>query len=259
MEEELKSAGSEDRAELANVQELVTSAAEFDREHPGAAPEEYLNQVALVSDVDRFEGGDGAVTLMTLHAAKGLEFPAVIMVGCEEGLLPFHRSAESAAQAEEERRLCFVGMTRAQHHLALTHALFRGLRGARVRQMPSKFLAELAGEHVTRVDLSEDIEPAHPRGRQRFDDGRSAGQARQGTGAAGDGDFFDADAATDSDDGDAIAAGGLRPGRRVRHAKFGRGRVAQVGRSGAYIRAVVDFDEYGRKTLILQFAHLELL
>ena len=100
MERALRTAGGEDQMELANVQELVTSADEFDRENPDAGLSEYLNQVALVSDIDRFEGSTGAVTLMTLHAAKGLEFPVVMMIGCEDAILPFQRMDRTGSDRE---------------------------------------------------------------------------------------------------------------------------------------------------------------
>jgi len=162
LETDLRAHGSEDGDELANVEELISSAAEsaaeFDRDSEGGSLADYLHQVALVSDVDRFEGATGSVTLMTLHAAKGLEFPAVIIVGCERGLLPFHRAFESDADEEEERRLCFVGMTRARDHLLLTHARYRGIRGSRQRQVMSNFLIELSGDHVTHEDVSGPVE-----------------------------------------------------------------------------------------------------
>ncbi len=155
MEKELRSSGSEDNEELNNVRELVSAAADFDTENPQATLTDYLHLVSLVSDVDRFEGSTGAVTLMTLHAAKGLEFPAVFIVGCEDGILPFRRmgEVEEHTDVEEERRLCFVGMTRAMDHLTITHARYRGLRGSLERQAPSIFLSELNNKDVEHVEL----------------------------------------------------------------------------------------------------------
>ena len=261
LEQELRSTGSEDRCELANVEELVTSAAEFDRDNPSATLADYLHLVSLVSDVDRFEGGTGAVTLMTLHAAKGLEFPAVFIVGCEEGILPFHRPGEMDSDEEEERRLCFVGVTRAKEHLAFFRARYRGLRGSRQRQAPSAFLAELDGPSVQHVDLGEPhfelMENEQDRGEGRQD---AAGEAPDPI--YDDDGFYDpqapAPAAAGQDEANGTADT-LPPGRRVRHPKFGQGRIIRTGRSGPYSSAVIDFDHYGRKTVILQFARLELL
>ncbi len=263
LEAELRAQGSDQASELANVMELVTTAAEFDSENPGATLEDYLSQVALVSDIDRFEGGQGAVTLMTLHAAKGLEFPAVFLIGCEEGLLPFEHPTENRRDLEEERRLCFVGVTRAMRHMTLSCARYRSIRGQRHRQAASGFLTELGYEQVRRVDL---VEENPGEASARLDE-----TIRQ-LNRADDDDFFDPDAQAPLVDEDVFdesaeleaealgdASGGLRPGCRVRHDKFATGRVASMSRSGPYTRVVVDFDRFGRKTLILQYARLELL
>ena len=108
----------EDR--LANLDELISAAREFDHEHPGSGVQDFLADVTLASPIDRWDQETGAVTLMTLHAAKGLEFPVVFIVALEEGLLPHVRANESDSELEEERRLLFVGMTRAQRELYLS-------------------------------------------------------------------------------------------------------------------------------------------
>ncbi len=256
LENELRATGSDEGKELANVNELITAAAEFDAENEDAALADYLNQVALVSDIDRFEGNGGAVTLMTLHAAKGLEFPAVFMVGCEEGLLPFHRASESPDGEEEERRLCFVGVTRAQQRMCLSRAKYRSIRGARQRQAPSRFVAELKGEGVATVDLTTPVGRGGLLGGPdgQFHDAGDPAEMREQIEQITDEDFFDPDRADTELDG-----GGIQAGCRVRHPKFGAGRVEKVGRSGAYTRVVVEFDQFGRKTLILQYAKLDII
>ncbi len=252
LEADLRAHGSEDGSELSNIEELVSAAAEFDRRFPGGALADYLHQVALVSDVDRLEGATGAVTLMTLHAAKGLEFDAVILVGCERGLLPFQRALEDGNE-EEERRLCFVGMTRARNALVLTHARYRGIRGARQRQIPSNFLMELAGDHVDCEDLSEPVDTPAAVAAVEADQVDPWDHTDVGP-LDDEDDFYDPDEHIDDDAGDAI-----RPGVRVRHAMFGIGRVEKVGRAGPYSKIVIDFHQAGRKTLILQYARLEVL
>ena len=260
LETHFKAVSGEDRTELTNVEELVTSAAEFDSEGENTTLADYLNLVTLVSDADRFEGGTGAVTLMTLHAAKGLEFPAVIIVGCEEGILPFYRAGTSDEQSEEERRLCFVGMTRAQDELILTRADYRGLRGVRQRQAPSKFLLELNGRHVTHVDLSDHIAPDVQTAPAAASQGNRFQRRRTREIQPNyDDGFFDPEVADEEACDLQGDAGGMRRGSRVRHQKFGAGRVAKIGRSGSYISAVVDFERFGRKTLVLKYARLELL
>ena len=134
-----------DQPELANVKELISSAANYDAENPEGTLDEYLSQISLMSDADKTEGAGGSITLMTLHAAKGLEFPVVAMIGLEEGVLPHSRARNSPDELEEERRLCFVGITRAQEKLFLSRAYARTLMGRRERTVPSPFLKENAG------------------------------------------------------------------------------------------------------------------
>ena len=129
MEGEFEGAGEAGEDAIENVNELISSAGDYDAQNPEGSLVEWLQQISLVSDVDAVEAGAGAVTLMTLHAAKGLEFPVVFVIGLEEGVLPHERSLRDEDQMEEERRLCFVGMTRAQERLTLTHATYRTTRG----------------------------------------------------------------------------------------------------------------------------------
>jgi len=129
---------------LDNVQELISSAAHFDEEE-SSGPEEYLRQLSLLSDPDTFDREAGSVSLMTLHAAKGLEFPAVLIVGVEDGIIPHERSRISAEGLEEERRLLFVGITRAEKFLALSFSRSRTVNGSARENGPSLFLADLEG------------------------------------------------------------------------------------------------------------------
>ncbi|HET6880654.1 MAG TPA: UvrD-helicase domain-containing protein [Pirellulales bacterium] len=134
----------EDQDRLANIQELLTAAREFDELAPGEAHlEEFLEEVCLVNDVDAWESSDDRVAMMTLHASKGLEFPCVFIVAVEEGVLPHERSQNDPDQLEEERRLLFVGLTRAQKELQLSVSQYREFRGRRKMTIPSKFLLEL--------------------------------------------------------------------------------------------------------------------
>ncbi|MCA9120164.1 MAG: UvrD-helicase domain-containing protein [Planctomycetaceae bacterium] len=146
----LANSGSEDDIErLANVQELLSDAREFDEQHPGESQlEEFLEQVSLVSDTDDWETESDKVSLMTLHAAKGLEFPVVFLTAVEEGMLPHERSREDSGQLEEERRLLFVGITRAEEELQLSYAAYRFLRGSQRMSIPSSFLMELPRDEM---------------------------------------------------------------------------------------------------------------
>jgi DNA helicase-2/ATP-dependent DNA helicase PcrA len=213
---------------MANVNELISSAAEFDAEHEGGTLDEYLAQISLVSDVDHLKGAGGAVTLMTLHAAKGLEFPVVAMIGLEEGCLPHARARGNLSELEEERRLCFVGITRAQEHLILTKSAYRTMRGLRERTVTSPFLTEMPQDAIEVMDRT----------------GLSFGDSRR---------EYRQRLETESE----RLAGSFRKGQLVRHPTFGMGRIAEISDMGQQTRAVVDFNQAGRKTLILQYARLE--
>jgi DNA helicase-2/ATP-dependent DNA helicase PcrA len=143
----------EDLNRVANIEELLTAAREFDERFVGDNPlEAFLEQACLVNDTDGWEVDDDRVTLMTMHAAKGLEFPVVFIIALEEGILPHERSRESDDQLEEERRLLFVGITRAREELHLSRAMYREFRGQRRMTVPSQFLMELPREEM---DLTE--------------------------------------------------------------------------------------------------------
>ncbi|QDU96385.1 ATP-dependent helicase [Lignipirellula cremea] len=141
----------EDQERLANIEELLTAAREFDAQHEGGL-EAYLEQASLVADTDAFETEVDKVTLMTLHAAKGLEFAHVYLIALEEGLLPHERSRDSPSGMEEERRLLFVGITRAQERLQISYAMNRNFRGTQWPTVPSSFLMELPRGELKRTE-----------------------------------------------------------------------------------------------------------
>jgi DNA helicase-2/ATP-dependent DNA helicase PcrA len=222
----LKRAGGEEQEEMYNVNELITAAAEYDAQNPEGLLEDYLAQVSLVSDVDHLKDSGGAVTLMTLHAAKGLEFPVVAMIGLEEGCLPHARAREDINQLEEERRLCFVGITRAQKHLLITKAATRTIRGLRERTVSSPFLSELPPASLEVID--------HTR-----------------LGYEGRSDH------SDWEEQMAEKKTNFSRGQMVKHPTFGIGRIADIADMGRQTRVVVEFQRAGRKTLILEYARLE--
>lgn len=229
---------------LANVAELISAAAEFDDNTPEGTLSDYLAQVALVSDTDALARPDsgGAVTLMTLHAAKGLEFPVVAMVGWEEGVLPHSRARGNPDELEEERRLAFVGITRAMRTLLLTKAAVRTIRGLRERTITSPFLQELPPEHIELVDRTG--LPTAGLGSLR---GTSAPDARHGP--------ADTRYATVR----SVLGQQFTPGTLVRHPSFGAGRILELSGTGQNTRCVVEFATHGRKTLVLEYARLEVL
>jgi len=230
LEEYYKKAGGDEQDELANVNELISSAAEYDAGNPDGNVVDYLAQVSLVSDTDHLKDNGGAVTMMTLHAAKGLEFPVVAMIGLEEGCLPHARARGDQAQMEEERRLCFVGVTRAQERLILAKAAYRTVRGLRERTVASPFLNEMSQPDLDVIDRA--------------------------TADSFNGDEDDYIRDRMAEESQRMGAK-FKRGQLVRHKMFGLGRVAEITPMGSQTRAVVEFNTAGRKTLILEYAKLE--
>jgi DNA helicase-2/ATP-dependent DNA helicase PcrA len=233
---------AEDRERRANLDELVTLGANFDRDAAAAPDDEgvprglegFLQTVALSSDQDGYDEAADRVPLMTLHAAKGLEFPAVFIAGCEEGLLPHIRSQEDRAKTEEERRLFFVGMTRAKQFLTLTHARFRRIRGRLERCTPSRFLAEIPAQTVEPIDESTGTSPAP------LDDERG----------------YTLPGAQRLIRPETDAATGLAVGELVRHPTYGVGRVMAFTTTGGRRVVRVNFKTVGEKLLDPEYARL---
>ncbi len=240
LEDEAK-AGGDDR--LANVDELVSAARQFDRENPGASILEFLEDISLASAVDRWNDDAGAVTLMTLHAAKGLEFPAVFIVGLEQGLLPHSRSNEDDGELEEERRLLFVGITRARRELYLSHCKVREFRGQRTVTIPSCFLSELPEDSITCRDLTETAawtpSPRRPPPSQPPTGFRL-------TTAAELANLAPRPASASADD---LAA--FQPGVTVRHPEYGLGRIVAIDGAGPNRKGRVAFAVGGERTFVL--------
>jgi DNA helicase II / ATP-dependent DNA helicase PcrA len=238
-------ADEEELQRRANVLELINVAAEFDRSNPGGTLQDYLTQVTLVSDVDRMRDESGSVTLMTLHAAKGLEFPVVAIVGWEEGLLPHQRMMEQSItdnDMEEERRLAFVGITRAMKHLFLSRTIYRMIMGRSEARLPSRFVNEMPIDCFAVTDLTRE---APPPGSAGFRDGALHYPRRPAAQKSA------------AEESQTTILRGFRRGSLVRHHTFGLGRIAELREEGERQVAVVEFKSVGRKTMILQFARLE--
>ena len=237
--------GQDERAEerWENVLELRSSVKDFLTLGRGRdALSAFLESVALVSDTDNLEETTDAVTLITLHQAKGLEFRAVFMVGMEEGLLPHIRSLEDEAEMEEERRLAYVGVTRAKERLYLLRAFRRGFRGMSGPSLPSRFLADIPRKLVAHEPRTAPVSAAG-----------AAGRSRKRTAAGGKAMTLAAPAPGPLDGKPQMSTGD-----KVRHAKFGEGIVADATPSGADIELTVVFaNANGIKRLLLGMAPLE--
>jgi len=260
----------ESQSRLDNLMELVSAAREYEGREPEASLGGFTDRLSLLSEVDEEQGSrDARVWLMTLHAAKGLEFPTVIMAGLEEGVFPHSRAFEEQDELDEERRLCYVGMTRARTQLVLTGAARRRVFGEYQAMEPSRFMDEVPHELVERI---EPLFPASSYGNYqssfRSDFGRSnayatpygrAGARGQSRGRAGNGAGRDADVSTFAyEDEDQSSLLGLRLGAKVRHPQFGVGTILSLEELADDVKLVVRFS-VGPKTLRAKYAKLEMV
>jgi len=210
-----------------NLSELVSAIDEFVVTGPEADLSAFLTQVALSADIDQLDAQADRVSLMTLHSAKGLEFELVFMPGLEEGLFPHERSLHDRGALEEERRLCYVGITRAKSELMLSAVHERGLFGSRTTALPSRFLAELPRELL---DAGEAPAPA------LVVDRTESSQLRER-----------------SDPVHSVSRSGFVPGMRVFHASFGEGEIVAVDQTGTLEKLTIVFPGIGRKTIAARF------
>jgi DNA helicase-2/ATP-dependent DNA helicase PcrA len=238
-------------ARIENLAELVSAAREYESREAEPTLGGFVDRLSLLSDVDEEQGSrDARIWMMTLHSAKGLEFPTVILAGLEEGLFPHSRSAEDEEELEEERRLCYVGMTRARRHLILTGAARRRIFGEYQGSEPSRFIDEVPAELLERVAPTASPYQGHfahyefrtnPYGR-----GRRGSSVKE--------DPAPAYAYEDEDQSTGMV---LRPGMRVRHPQFGVGSVISVEPLDGDTKLVVRFAAVGTKTLRAKYARLQ--
>ncbi len=264
----------ESEARLENLRELVSATEEFERQNrdasfagnegPTAIVDLFLEQVTLIAAVDDLHERDTSrIALLTAHVAKGLEFPYVFLVGMEEGLFPHYNALQDPAALEEERRLCYVGMTRAKERLYLTNATLRRMFGATRSNPPSRFLEEIppelgvgrarrsalpfpakrSADYVPEVRVERDVDSEE---RPRVPLPRPSSEREvhvdlsEGQWAPGE-------------------LPPLRPGQRVEHPVFGRGAIVKVMGGGASAKADIRFDRAGVKTIVLRYAQLRIL
>jgi len=292
-ENALKSENTEEaEARLENLQELVNAAVDYDDQGIEGL-REFIDHSALVSDADQYKH-DAPVTLMTAHSAKGLEFPLVFIVGLEDGLFPHSRSATDEAELEEERRLCYVAMTRAERYLYVTHAMKRRVYGEELASEPSQFLNEMPLELLEDLSLGKswlsfargsttiDYEQGEYRKeRKKFSGktydsvdsiaefftqrnqqlGRPTSEARRATpikrhSASGARSSASSQQSQTSDT-QSTTSSEFVPGSYVRHAKYGRGLVLHREGVGDSLKLTVTFPGYGQKKLVQKYAGLE--
>jgi DNA helicase-2/ATP-dependent DNA helicase PcrA len=243
----------EDQERLANVEELITAAKQFAEEDSSRTINDFLENITLASDVDGWDERQDCVSVMTLHAAKGLEFPVVYIAAVEQGILPHERSLSKEDQLEEERRLAFVGITRAKEECYLTHARMREFRGNTLYAIPSGFLDELPQDATEALDLSTSAA-----GRQKvMDEWRSGSpSAEPGWEDAG---VRPKEKTEPIPTAPSAGSDGLAVGVFVHHPHFGAGKITDLSGYGSLRRVKVRFASGGEKTLVVAHAKLTIL
>jgi DNA helicase II / ATP-dependent DNA helicase PcrA len=243
----------EAESRIENLMELVSAAREYETRNPDPSLAGFVDQLSLLSDVDEEAGSRHArVLMMTMHSAKGLEFPVVVIAGLEEGLFPHSRSAEDEGELEEERRLCYVGITRAERRLVLTSAARRRTFGEYQSTEPSRFVDEIPRELIDEVP-STFVSPYQ----SNFSQFRATPYGRGGGGGYRN-KVRETPSTYTYEDEDQSVPSGLKPGLRVRHPQFGVGTVISVEPLDDDTKLVVRFNSVGQKTLRARFAKLEV-
>ncbi len=241
---ELRNEGTEEAMDrMYNVQELLSGISEYTDENEKPTLEGFLQEVSLVTDIDKYDDKKNAVTLMTIHSAKGLEYPVVFITGLEEGIFPLMNSTLSLEELEEERRLFYVAVTRAMQKLYMTYSLQRYRFGSMSYQMKSRFLNE--------IDLSKISYNKHSHARQ------SKHRTVSQEGSSIRYEYYGDD---DSDSGEKVIfrENGIKKGAVVYHNNFGRGKVLETSGKGDTKKAQIHFDKVGIKNIILKYANLRI-
>ena len=275
----------EAESRLQNIEELVTVAMEFEEEFAENSLNEFLESITLSSDIDSLEDSDNSVTLMTLHSAKGLEFPVVFLVGMEEGIFPGYKSIGEPKELEEERRLCYVGITRAKQHLYLTCAKHRTIFGSTSYNALSRFVREIP------EDILEGYEDLESKQEETFEDSNYGWS--YGTNYAGKVKTYkfeetqssyaaalSIDTATPKTTANTngfafrtaesflnslnkpsqeVDISKYKAGMRIYHKKFGEGTINSIEQEGEDAKVDINFDKAGHKRLMAKYAGLEII
>ncbi len=232
----------ENQTRIENIHEFIVSAREYEKSTQEPTLSEFLESTALVSDVDNYDEEQESVVLMTLHSAKGLEFPIVFMCGMEDGLFPSQRSMYSEEEIEEERRLCYVGITRAKKELYLTYAQCRSMYGGSTYSKASRFLDEIPQNFINVIEQPKTTKISHgvqTTQSQMFDK------------------LFERKKTSEPTISVSPATFEFKSGDIVEHRKFGKGMILSVTPSGNDMRLEIMFDDVGTRSLMASFAKLK--
>jgi DNA helicase II / ATP-dependent DNA helicase PcrA len=251
----LREERSEDaEARIENLMELVSAAREYETTDAEASLGGFVDRLSLLSEADEADGArEAQVWLMSMHAAKGLEFPVVVVAGMEEGLFPHARSAEDQDELEEERRICYVCITRARERLILTGAARRRVFGEYQSTQPSRFLDEIPSELLQRVEPASE-QPRWQQGYELRNPYSRSGPRLRPKGPAGGPATSAGSFSYENED---QSQGSVRSGMRVRHAQFGVGTVVAIEDQGDDLKVTVKFNSAGTKKLLARYAKLE--
>jgi DNA helicase II / ATP-dependent DNA helicase PcrA len=263
MSELKKSNDIEDQSRIENLKELVSAAVDFEQTSEETTLADFLEKVTLVSDIDNFDQSADSVVLMTLHSAKGLEFPVVFMVGMENGIFPGKAALNDDREMQESRRLCYVGITRAKEKLYMTSAEIRRVFGRTEAHTPSDFLNEVPGnlkEYVSGRSNSQRFGSAEstPASGNISNIFGSSGPRPVGTGAQAY-NLNSVVATSSQGTGKMLTSGEATLGRKIRHSKFGVGTIVSVSKDGSDVKLTIAFDTQGIKSFMMGMAPLELI
>ena len=225
----------ESRARYENIQELVSAVQDFSKSNPDATLNDFLSEVSLIAGVDMYDEKTNAVTMMTIHSAKGLEFPVVFVTGCEEDIFPLSPKFDNDSKIEEERRLFYVALTRAKEKVFLSYARSRYRFGEVAYQNKSRFLDELDESTYEEANSAS---------------GKKSGRKKKA--------FYDEFYQEGYDDFDQERRS-LRVGSRVTHSVFGIGKILQISGMGDMQRVTISFEQHGAKQLLTKFANLKIV
>jgi DNA helicase-2/ATP-dependent DNA helicase PcrA len=274
----LASGTGEDLERLENIEELITAADEFDAELATKTDGEigkqaggssnlalFLEHITLRSDQDALKGNVDQVSIMTLHAAKGLEFPVVFLPAMEMGILPHERAANNMEELEEERRLAFVGITRAEKHLFISHADYREFRGSQMSAIPSPFLEELPQDQLEKKRIESDLDRYDPRRQENYRYDKPTFRQPMSIPRPATPKPTFASLKTGAELAGLTAApsgpkdlNAFKVGATVKHSAYGLGKIQEVSGLGAGKRVKIRFGS-GEKTFIAEKAPIEVV
>lgn len=256
----------EDKSRIENLKELVSDAVDFEKTSEDKSLSAYLEKVSLVQDTDKLEEeeeGEGSVVLMTVHSAKGLEFPIVFMVGMEDGLFPSLSDLQSESQMEEARRLCYVAITRAKEKLYITSAEVRRVFGRTVSYSQSQFISEIdlkLREYINERSMENNTSNSSFRKPSAYNNPHSLRNQRSAAGYLYTEKLSsNVNSSSNLDDSEVLTSDKVTMGMKVKHDKFGIGTVVSVVPAGKDKKLTIAFDRQGVKTLMLSFAKLKMV